>query len=76
MPSNEQSTKKHISYGWNDVLDWERAAKAEEERLERLAEERQTREAASRDFQEALNKIEDIDAEIQIKQEIVHDPNE
>jgi hypothetical protein len=51
MPSKKKTKKPHKSYYWNDVLEWERQAKEEEEA--KLAHD-----------------------EIEIKQEIVLDPNE
>jgi hypothetical protein len=61
MPSEkEQSEVPHVSYGWDDVLEWERQAKAEETELARQEQER----------------LEKIESEIEIKQEVVYDPNE
>ncbi len=54
MPSKKKMKKPHKSYYWNDVLEWERQAKEEEDA--KLAQQ--------------------IVDEIEIKQEIVLDPNE
>ncbi len=70
----------HKSYYWNDVLDWERQAKEEEEaklaQQEEDEEKERTKCAASKDLLEALEEQLIIDDEIEIKQEIVLDPNE
>jgi hypothetical protein len=80
MSSSEQPPEQpHVSYYWNDVLEWERQAKAEEEA--KLAQQReeeekeQTKSAAAKDLLEALQDDEILD-EIEIKLEIVLDPNE
>jgi hypothetical protein len=83
MSSSEQKTtaaeQPHVSYYWNDVLEWERQAKAEKEA--KLAQQREeeekerTKSAAAKDLLEALQE-EQILNEIEIKQEIVLDPNE
>jgi hypothetical protein len=81
MPSKRKSQKKkpHVSYYWNDVLEWERQAKAEEDA--KLAQQREdeekerTKSAAAKDLLEALEEQQIVD-EIEIKQEIVLDPNE
>jgi hypothetical protein len=81
MPSKKKSQKKkaHKSYYWNDVLEWEREAKAEEDA--KLAQQREdeekerTESAAAKDLLEALEEQQIVD-EIEIKQEIVLDPNE
>jgi hypothetical protein len=80
MSSSEQPPEQpHVSYYWNDVLEWERQAKAEEEA--KLAQQReeeekeQTKSAAAKDLLEALQEEQILD-EIEIKQEIVLDPNE
>jgi hypothetical protein len=69
MSSEKKPKKPHVSYYWNDVLEWERQAKEEEE------EKEQTKSAAAKDFLEALEEQEIVD-EIEIKQEIVLEPNE
>jgi hypothetical protein len=79
-----EQPKKHISYNWNDVLEWERQAKAEEARRAAEAEEDQIRvveaqrvkDAAAKDFLGALEGCEVIEAIIEIKQETVFDANE
>ncbi len=74
-----QKKKPHVSYYWNDVLEWERQAKEEKEA--KLAQQRedeekeQTKSAAAKDFLEALEEQQIVD-EVEIKQEIVLDPNE
>jgi hypothetical protein len=77
--SGQPPGKPHVSYYWNDVLEWERQAKAEEEaKLDQQREEEekeQTESAAARDLLEALEEEQIVD-EIEIKQEIVLDPNE
>jgi hypothetical protein len=80
MSSSDQPAEQpHVSYYWNDVLEWERQAKAEEEA--KLAQQReeeekeQTKSAAAKDLLEALQEEQILD-EIEIKQEIVLDPNE
>jgi hypothetical protein len=81
MSSSEQkpAEQPHVSYYWNDVLEWERQAKAEEEA--KLAQQReeeekeQTKSAAAKDLLEALQE-EQIFDDLEIKQEIVMDPNE
>ncbi len=67
MASEEKPKKPHVSYYWNDVLEWERQAKEEEEE--------RTKSAAVKDFLESLEEQQIVD-EIQIKHEIVLDPNE
>jgi hypothetical protein len=80
MPSEEKIRKKpHKSYYWNDVLEWERQAKEEEDaklaqQIEDEEKER-TKSAAARDLLEALKEQQIVD-EIEIKQEVVLDPNE
>jgi hypothetical protein len=81
MSAEKKSQKKkpHVSYYWNDVLEWERQAKAEEEA--KLAQQREDEEkeqiksAAAKDLLEALEEQQIVD-EIEIKQEIVLDSNE
>ncbi len=81
MSAEKKSQKKklHVSYYWNDVLEWERQAKAEEEA--KLAQQREdeekerTKSAAAKDLLEALEEQQIVD-EIEIKQEIVLDSNE
>jgi hypothetical protein len=79
MSPKKKSEKPHKSYYWNDVLEWERQAKEEEET--KLAQQRkdedkeQTKSAAAKDLLEALEEQQVVD-EIEIKQEIVLDPNE
>jgi hypothetical protein len=79
MSSEEKPEKPHVRYYWNDVLEWERQAKEEEEA--KLAQQRedeekeQTKSAAAKDLLEALEEQQIVD-EIEIKQEIVVDPNE
>jgi hypothetical protein len=74
-----QKKKPHVSYYWNDVLEWERQVKDEEEA--KLAQQREdegkerTKSAAAKDLLEALEEQQIVD-EIEIKQEIVLDPNE
>jgi hypothetical protein len=81
MLSKKKSQKKkpHVSYYWNDVLDWERQAKDEEEAKlvqQRENEEKErTKSAAAKDLLEALEEQQIVD-EIEIKQEIVLEPNE
>ncbi len=81
MSSSEQkpAEQPHVSYYWNDVLEWERQAKAEEKA--KLAQQReeeekeQTKSAAAKDLLEALQEEQILD-DLEIKQEIVLDPNE
>jgi hypothetical protein len=79
MSSEEKPKKPHVSYYWNDVLEWER--QANEEEAAKLAQQREdeekegTKKAAAKDLLEALEE-QQIDDEIEIKQEIVLDPNE
>jgi hypothetical protein len=79
MSSDDKSVQPHKSYYWNDVLEWERQAKVEEDaklaqQIEDEEKER-TKSAAAKDLLEALEE-QQIDDEIEIKQEIVLDPNE
>jgi hypothetical protein len=82
--SSVEQPKKHISYNWNDVLEWERQAKADEARIAAEAKENQiiadeaqrVKEAAAKDFREALEGYEVIEANIEIKQETVFDAYE
>jgi hypothetical protein len=79
--SNEEKPpeKPHVSYYWNDVLDWERQAKAEEEaKLAQQREEEEKEQIKSATAKDLLGALEEqqIDDEIEIKQEIVLDPNE
>jgi hypothetical protein len=82
MPSSEQPpapVQPHVSYYWNDVLEWERQAK--EEAAARCVHQReeeqkeQTKSAAAKDLLEALQEEEILD-NLEIKQEIVLDPTE
>jgi hypothetical protein len=79
MSSEEKPKKRHVSYYWNDVLEWERQAKEEEDA--KLAQQKEdeekerTKSAAAKDLLEALEGQQIVD-EIEIKQEIVLDPNE
>jgi hypothetical protein len=80
MSSSDQPAEQpHVSYYWNDVLEWERQAKAEEEA--KLAQQREeeekerTKSAAAKDLLEALQEEQILD-DLEIKQEIVLDPNE
>jgi hypothetical protein len=69
----------HVSYYWNDVLEWERQAK--EEATARCAQQReeeekeQTKSAAAKDLLEVLQEEQILD-DLEIKQEIVLDPHE
>jgi hypothetical protein len=78
MSSSEQPPEKpHVSYYWNDVLERERQAKAEE--LAKLVQQREekrrekTKSAAAKDLQEALQEEQILD-DLEIKQEIVLEP--
>jgi hypothetical protein len=82
ITSSEQlkpTEQPHVSYYWNDVLEWERQAK--EKAAAKLAQQReeeekeQTKSAAAKDLQEALQEEQILD-DLEIKQEIVLDPNE
>jgi hypothetical protein len=79
--SSEQKPPEqpHVSYYWNDVLEWERQAKEEAAaKLAQLREEEaneQTKSAAAKDLLEALQEEQILD-DLEIKQEIVLDPNE
>jgi hypothetical protein len=79
MPSKIKLEKPDISCISWDTAEWERQAREEEEA--KLAQQRedeekeQTKSAAAKDFLEALEEQEIVD-EIEIKQEIVLDPNE
>jgi hypothetical protein len=79
MSSEDKSKQPHKSYYWNDVLEWERQAKEEEEaklaQQKEDEEKEQTKSAAAKDLLEALEEQQIVD-EIEIKQEIVLDPNE
>jgi hypothetical protein len=79
MSSEDKSKKPHKSYYWNDVLEWERQANEEEKaKLAQQKEEEekeQTKSAAAKDLLEALEKEQIVD-DLEIKQEIVQDPNE
>ncbi len=80
MSSSEPPPEQpHVSYYWNDVLEWERQAKAEAEaKLAQQAKEEekeQTKSAAAKDLLEALQEEQILD-DLEIKQEIVLDPNE
>jgi hypothetical protein len=80
MSSEEKTMKKPQSYYWNDVLEWERQAKEEEDA--KLAQQKENEEkeriksAAAKDLLEALEEQQIVDDEIEIKQEVVLDPNE
>ncbi len=81
-PSSEQPPapeQPHVSYYWNDVLEWERQAKAEaaakRAQLREEEEKEQTKSAAAKDLLEALQEEQILDV-LEIKQEIVLDPNE
>ncbi len=73
--------QKHISYGWNDVLDWEQEAKEkekqivkeEEERSKKKEAERFVRENAAKDLRKALNEDGEVVSEIFIKQEMINE---
>ncbi len=79
MSSEEKPKKPHVSYYWNDELEWEREAKKEEDaKLDQQKEDEEkerTKSAAAKDLLEALEEQQIVD-EIEIKQEIVLDPNE
>jgi hypothetical protein len=79
MSSEDKLAQPHKSYYWNDVLDWERQAKEEEDaklaQQKEDEEKEQTKSAAAKDLLEALEEQQIVD-EIDIKQEIVLDPNE
>ncbi len=79
MPSKIKLEKPDISYISWDNAEWERETKTEEEaklaqQIEDEEKER-TKSAAAKDFLEALKEQQIVD-EIEIKQEIVLDPNE
>jgi hypothetical protein len=77
--SEKPPEQPHVSYYWNDVLEWERQAK--EEAAAKLAQQReeeekeQTKSAAAKDLLEVLQEEEILD-DLEIKQEVVLDPNE
>jgi hypothetical protein len=78
MSSEEKPVQPHKSYYWNDVLEWERQAKAEEAKFAQQKEDEekeQIKSAAAKDLLEALEEQQIVD-EIEIKQEIVLEPNE
>jgi hypothetical protein len=80
MSSSDQPPEQpHVSYYWNDVLEWERQAKAEAEaklaQQKEDEEKKRTKSAAAKDLLQALEEQQILD-EIEIKQKIVLDPNE
>lgn len=65
------------SYNSDKILEWKHETKEEAEELTKLKREEEQTEAASTDLQETLNDDGiKIKTEIEIKQEIVYDPNE
>jgi hypothetical protein len=79
MPSKIKLEKPDISYISWDNVEWERQAKAEEDAklAQQIEDEEKERikSAAAKDFLEALEEQQIVE-EIEIKQEIVLDPNE
>ncbi len=79
MSSEESSDVSHVSLDWDDHLEWNRQAKKEEEakRAQQREEEarERTKSAAAKDLLQALQE-EQIFDDLEIKQEIVLDPNE
>jgi hypothetical protein len=77
--SEEESDVSHVSLNWDDHLEWERQVEAEEEaKLAQQREEeekKQNKRAAAKDLLGALQEEQILD-DIEIKQEIVLDPNE
>ncbi len=75
----QEPEQPHVSYYWNDVLEWEREAKeeaaAKRAQLREEEEKEQTKSAAAKDLREALQEEQILD-DLEIKQEIVLDPNE
>ncbi len=75
----ESSDVSHVSLNWDDHLEWERQVEAEEKA--KLAQQReeeekeQTKSSAAKDLLEALQEEQILD-DLEIKQEIVLDPNE
>ncbi len=65
MSEEEKLEVTFVKYDW-DALDWDK---------EKSEEKEQTKSAAARDLLEALEEQQIVD-EIEIKQEIVLDPNE
>jgi hypothetical protein len=65
--SKEQSKVSHASYGWDDILKWEREAKRKEEKS-------QIENVAAKDLRKALNE-QKVLSEIEIKEEAIYDPN-
>jgi hypothetical protein len=66
MSEEEKLEVTFVKYDW-DALDWDK---------EKFEEKEQTKSAAARDLLEALEEQFVIIDEIEIKQEIVLDPNE
>jgi hypothetical protein len=78
MSTEEKPEKPHESYYWNDALDLRIQKPTLSETTAQKIEDKekeQTKSAAAKDLLEALEEQEIVD-EIEIKQEIVLDPNE
>jgi hypothetical protein len=73
--NNEVESEEEF-FDWDDLVRLAEKEKQEDERLATLEDVRITREAAAEDLQEALEGDIEINAEIEIKQEVILDPNE
>lgn len=76
MPPKKKRTKAKIIYNWDDVLEWERQAKD----VGNIAKKREEEEelikiAAAKDLSEALKEDGEMKDIIEIKQEVVLEPN-
>jgi hypothetical protein len=79
MSSEEKPELHYVSnYDWDAIVDWAREKEKEGAELAQQREDEEkerTKSAAAKDLLEALEEQQIVD-EIEIKQEIVLDPNE
>jgi hypothetical protein len=79
MSSEEKPELPFVSnYDWDAIVDWAREKEKERAKLAQQREDEEkerTESAAAKDLLEALEEQQIVD-EIEIKQEIVLDPNE
>lgn len=67
MPTNKTNERKEI-YNWDDILEWQREVEDEKRLMQ---------ETAVQELREALDADGgQVNDEIEIKQEEIHDPNE
>lgn len=78
MPPDKKRKVKKVTYNWDEILEFERQAKEKTDQISKKKEQEQrTEEAAAEDLKNALvEDTEKIVEEIEIKQEVVFDPNE